>query len=549
MKELLFTIFILAIVVGIIYMIYHLISYSSFGKNKKDWQASQDDLLAQITILYKQKKYAIVEYLSKKYLSKRPLSHDVRYIYAKMLFRVKRYYDAIDQARVIVRYQPKNIDSRIFISKCYKETTQLLKAINELKEVLNYDSRNLYALKDLAMLYNQTNQKVSSIRTYRQLEQHYGETHGIIPIKIAVAQVYMDLSQFVNAIDEYKSILNMFPDEINVKKLLVVAYIENRQFTLAVDMLSQLQRMKLSDDDSLWVYENLVSIKMSMGKHKEALSDVKLLLEHPLTDKKKIKAVYARILLATGQVEESIDILNQLIELDPVDILLKKYLANAYLAKKDFPTAIGIYKKVLNDTNVMQLDVKELNHDMSNIYSDWAVWYFDNNDSAKSFDTFVLALQYDNENPDIYHKMAKVNLTIKNYNEAMLNSKKAIERNPKNAEYYLILAKCYSYLENVLDERKALIQAIECNYNNPSAHYRLAIINESQRDLPNAIAHTKMAIELDENFLEAKYKLALLLEAQGQTEEAIATYQAILVTNPNHEPSIKNLNMLSKYSK
>lgn len=545
-KDLFFIIFIIAIVVGIIYMVYNLISYSSFGKNKADLQVTEEDILSQIRILYKQKKYNIVEYLAKKYLSRRPASHDVRYVYAKALFRVKRYYDAIDQSRIIIKYQPKNIDSRIFISKCYKETKQFLKAIDELKELLVHDPLNLYALRDLAMLYSQTNQKISAIRAYRQLEENYLDTTEVIPIKTAIAQIYMDLSQFVNAVNEYKSILTLYPEEVHIKKLLAVAYIQNIQYTFALDLLTELQNSELEDKDSLWVLESLVNIKMSLGKYQEAFDDVKILLEHPMTEKKKVKAILAKIMLAVGQIDESIELLNQLIELDETDIDLKKSLANSFLAKKDFTTAIGIYKKIINDTNIITLDMTELNHEMSNIYGDWAVWYFDNDNSAKCFDTFALALQYDSENADIYYKMAKINLTIKSYNEATLNCKKAVERDPKNPNYYLVLAKCYSYLDNVLDERKALMQAIEYNYDNPSAHYRLAIINEGQRDITNAISHMKMAIELDENFLEAKYKLALLLELQGRVEEAIFTYQALLEKHPGHEPSIKNLRMLRK---
>ncbi len=544
MRDLIFIVIILAIVIGLIYLIFNLISFVSFKDSKEDLQISMEDILAQISILYRQKKFNIVEYLAKRYLAKRPRTHEIRYILAKTYFKTKRVPEAIEQAKIIEKFDGINIENKIFLVKCYKQQNRPLVAIDVIKEILKYEPANLYALNEIAGLYKETGQKLSAIRAYRQVEEFYKASRDVIAIKNSVAELYSELGQYFNAISEYKQILLQFPDEIEVKRKLVLEYIKNLQFTYALTTLNELEPFMKTDEETLWYLDGLVNIKTTLKDYEGAFEDVKKLVEHPLADKSRVKAQLAKIMIKVGKIDESIELINQLLEADAHNIELKKILAQSFAAKKDFMSSINIYKRILNEAPIEEIE--NLHKEISDMYTDWAEDYFTEKNIPKCFETFTLAFQYDSENPEAYYKLSKINLAIKSYNEAVVNCRKAIELNPTNPNYYLVLAKCYSYLNNALDERKALMNAIEYNYNNPAAHYRLAIINELQRDLAGAVSHMKIAIELDENFIEAKYKLALLLELQGNVEEAIEVYEDILIQDPAHELAIKNLEMLKK---
>ena len=158
-----------------------------------------------------------------------------------------------------------------------------------------------------------------------------------------------------------------------------------------------------------------------------------------------------------------------------------------------------------------------------------------------------MALQYDSNNPDIYFQLGQINQSIKNYNEAISQYKKAIERDTNPAFYYY-LAECYAEINNIFEEKKALIECVKYDNQNYNAHYKLAKICKSQNDIQGAISGMRKALELNNNFIDAKYGLAILLELKGQKDEAINLYEEILAINPEHKEAIDNLKMLKPQS-
>ena len=57
-------------------------------------------------------------------------------------------------------------------------------------------------------------------------------------------------------------------------------------------------------------------------------------------------------------------------------------------------------------------------------------------------------MQYNNENPEIYYKLANANRAIKNYSEAIRQCKRAIELAPEVSLYYETLGDIYYELQN-----------------------------------------------------------------------------------------------------
>jgi len=264
--------------------------------------------------------------------------------------------------------------------------------------------------------------------------------------------------------------------------------------------------------------------------------------EHPLSDKVEASECIARLLMETGQVDESIQLLALLVKDNAQNIDIKKTLANSYLAKGDFEAAVNIYKKILDDVGVEK--VKQIHFELSNIFSSWAWALFEQQENVDCFKKFATALQYDSKNPEIYYQLGAVNQAIKNYNESISQYKKAIELNNENFQYYYSISECYEAIDSFYEEKKALNECVKLNPNHARVHYRLALLAESQHDTLNSMIEIKRALELDPNFLDAKYKLALMLELHGDTDGAIALYEEIVVIDPDRMAAVDNLKML-----
>lgn len=542
MKELLFIIFVVFIIVALIYFVYNLMLGSEREQREEDLQITPHDILEQISILYKQKKYNIVESLAKKYLEKKPSDYGVRSILAKTFYEMGRKYEALEQANYISHHQPKNFNIKIFVANCYKDTGKPMQAISVLNDLLNEDSNNVVAIKDLAQLYLETNQKISAIKMFKRLDDFIYSNQEKVNNKDLIARLHIEFREYDEAVEQYQQILQIYPADVNVKKNLVEAYKMNSDYESAIELTEEILSLNVNEELNLWAVKLLIDLYSVIHDYEKALLYANMYKENPLSNKDKATENIAKILMETGQINESIDVLKSLVEKKSEDIEIKKTLAKAYESNEDFEAASDIYKKILDEAGVE--DIKNIHLEMSNLYSNWAMYLFHKGENEACFKKFSLAVQYDVDNPQIYYKLGAINQLIKNYNQAISQYKKAIDLDNSNAGYYYSISECYESIDNVYEQKQALLNCVKYDIKNARAYYKLALLDNAQRDTTGAIECLRKAVAIDENFDEAKYRLALLLENKGSMEEAIEIYENIIKSNPLHEGAINNLKML-----
>ncbi len=542
MRDFVFVFFAVFAITGLIYFLYKIMLNSGKSNSNNELQITSREILQQLIILHKQKKYNIVEGLAKKYLENKGYDDDVRNVLIKTLYDSKKIYEAIDQAKIMLRHQPHNFDIKIFLANCYEDTQRINKAIILLEEVLKNDSDNVLAMKGLARLYLKANQKQSAIKNFKRLEEFLENTQEKTRNKIKIAELYTELKEYSLAIEEYKKVLEIYPEDISIKKCLIELYKLTFVHEDLIELATEIIQTCYESEDALFAMTALMDTYNVKLDYDKALEFANLINEHPLSDKIQSGGDIAIILLEKEQIEDCIELLKTLIEQDPENIKIKKNLAKAYEKKQDFESSIAVYKKILDQADVKEIE--QIHFEISNIYANWAMHLFSQNDNDGCFKHFIIALQYNNQNPDIYYQIGNVNQLIKNFNEAVSQYKKAIELNPENVDYYYAIAECYEEIDSVYEQKKVLIESLNYNQDNANVHYKLGIIYELQNDLSSAVSYLKKAIELNENFVDAKYKLALIFEHMGNKEEAIELYEEILRLDPENERVANNLKMI-----
>lgn len=535
-------IFTIIIITALVYFLYQLMLHVQ-EDNKDDLQITSTEILAQITILHKQKKNNIVESLAKSYLAKMPADDDVRIILARSLYEMKKTYEAIEQAKIVVKHQHKNADMKIFIANCYLDSDSPIRAAEMLQEVLEYDPSNVVAIKELAQVYFDTNQKKSAIKMYKRFEECLDSDFEKSKIKIKIAEIHVDFLEYDKAIQEYEEVLEIYPEELSVKKRLIDLYKMNKDYNSAIELADKIiGTIPFDDESTLWLLQKLMDMYTTVNNYEKALEMANLIKEHPLSNNVQSGQDIAAILLNDGQIETSIEVLKELIDSNPENLDLKKDLAKAHVCKKDFESALGVYKKILD--LAIPSEVEEIQFEISNIYSDWAMYLFFQDDNDECFKKFATSLKYNTQNPDTYYRLGNVNNAVKNYNAAISQYKKAIELDPKNPAYYVAIAQCYEDIESIYEQKKALLESLKYDDNNPKVYYKLGMVFETQNDPNGAFNHIKKAVELDADYIEAKHKLALIYEHKGNNEEAISLYEDILKLTPENKEIINNLKML-----
>lgn len=515
---------------------------SETSQNDEDLQITPQEMTEQINILRRQKKYSIAENLAKKYLYKKPQEELVRTALIRSLYDSRNVFEAVDQAKIIVASNPANVEMQIFLAACYLEIEKPMKAINVLQEVLEKNPDNVVAIREIAHIYYDTNQRQSALKMYERLGTFLENTQEQVKNKITIAEIHVGFKEFDKAIAEYLAILEIYPDDISLKKRLTDLYKLNFNYDSLIALATEIYDISPQGPNGLWALNVLMETYRTLMNFEKALEYANLIKEHQLSDKTLAGTDYAEVLLDNGQVDQSIEMLKQLLEKNPDNIDLQKSLARSHVANKDFDSAVRLYKVILNNASAM--DIQKIHFEMSNLYSNWAMHLFSEGNNEECFKYFITALKYSEQNPDIYYRLGNVNKYIKNFNESISQYKKAIELDCTNSEYYWAIAECYAEIDSVYEQKKALSDCLKYNPTNAMAYYKMALIFESQNDTSNALINIKKSIDLDNNFIPSKHKYALLLEHIGNLEEAIEVYESILKLDPENEEVINNLKML-----
>jgi tetratricopeptide (TPR) repeat protein len=542
MQNSFFILIIIFAIVCLVYVFYKIMSCSESEKDT-DLQITSQDIIEQLKLLNRQKKYNIAETLAKRYLEKKPGDNDVRFMFAKILHTSGRTFEAIDQVKTILKHKHNNPKVKTFLATCHLKTGNQMKAISIFEEVLEEEPDNLTVIKELANTLFETNQKKSALKTYQKLEALLENNVEKAQIKTLIAGIHTLFKEYNEAIAEYEWILNVYPDDINVKKLLIELYKQISNYDSLIRLANQIISINEINENGLWAMKMLMDIYNLTFNYDKALELAEKIKLHPMSDKISIGEEIAKILLKKNNIDECIAMLNDLIKQDSENISLKKELAKAYEKKQEFESAANIYKKIIEQAQIKEMD--EIHFEISNIYSNWAMYMFSLNDINETFKRFITALQYYSENPDIYYKIGNVNQSIKNFNEAIVQYKKAIELDHENVDYYYAIAECYEEIDSIYEQKIALTEIIKYNNSNPNVYYKLGRIYKIQNDVESAVLNMKKAIELDENFVEAKHQLALIYEHIGQQEEAIILYEEILVIQPDNQEIQNNLKMMN----
>lgn len=530
----------ISVITGLIYCVYIIILGS--GQKEAELQITSKDLMEQLNILRKQKKFSIVETLAKTYLDKKPADNGVRTILAKALHDAGKVYNAIDQAKVIVKNQPLNSDIQLFLANCYAEVDKPMKAIEIYKEVLQHNSENVVALKELAKVYVATNQKKSAIEMYKKLNELLDNSFEKAKIKTTIAEIHLEFADYKPAIKEYEEILEVYPDDIKIQKRLIELYKVTLNYEPLIIMANQISVRDADNENGLWALNMLMDIYRLSGDYPKALDYAEMIRIHPLADTNQLESDIAKIFFHEGKFDSSIELLDELSKKDPENIGIKKELASAYEAKEDFKAATEVYRKIIDLAGVS--DVKQIHFELSNLYSNWAMHLFFNKENEECFKKFSTALEYCDENADVYYRLGTINRAIKNFNEAVNQYKKAIDLDTQNAEYHYAISECYEEIDSVYEQKKALIECLKYDPQNAKAHYKYGLILSVQNDEINALEHIQEAANIDDTFIDAKRKLALMLEHIGKKEEAALVYEDILKLEPENEDVLNNLKML-----
>jgi len=155
---------------------------------------------------------------------------------------------------------------------------------------------------------------------------------------------------------------------------------------------------------------------------------------------------------------------------------------------------------------------------------DLGLIYYQEGDLRNAKNLFEDTLKVYPTNFDALYYLAIVNYQMENYDEAFLNIKKALSKNPINADANNVFGNILM-VTGQLDEAIIYYQkAIQINPNFADAYNNLGMVYKQNAQLDDAINYFQKALEINPNFAEAHMNLALALLLSGQLKRGWEEY-------------------------
>ena len=143
-------------------------------------------------------------------------------------------------------------------------------------------------------------------------------------------------------------------------------------------------------------------------------------------------------------------------------------------------------------------------------------------------------------------------LTLCNYEAALKDFAKAIERFPYESEFYYQSGNCCYQSGNITSALNYYLEATKFNVKNPVYHYSMALIFYKQNNLDKAAKVLNVTIKLSPDFFLAYQLLVDILMKKGLKDEAARMYRQALELSADEETHYmlgshyKNLNPRSQ---
>lgn len=265
-----------------------------------------------------------------------------------------------------------------------------------------------------------------------------------------------------------------------------------------------------------------------------------------------------------GKFDELINLLKEVISLNPSDPYSYANLGIAFQKLGDLNAAIAAYKKAVelnqNDPNAhlnlgnafkeqgnLEAAIKSyteatfLNPNDPYSFFILGIALQEQGDTSAAIDSYNTSLQHNQNIPEVHNNLGIALNQQGNLAAAISSFTTALELNPNYPEAHNNLGNA---LEENLDLAAAIIsynKALDLKPNYPEAHYNLGNAFKKQGDQFAAIASYNKALELQPSHLNALNNLGNVLMEQGDIQAAIASYRNALLIDSNWIDSRKNI--------
>ncbi|NCB37578.1 MAG: tetratricopeptide repeat protein [Erysipelotrichia bacterium] len=130
------------------------------------------------------------------------------------------------------------------------------------------------------------------------------------------------------------------------------------------------------------------------------------------------------------------------------------------------------------------------------------------------------------------------------YDKAMQQIQKAIEKSPENPDLYSTKGMFLHRMNDLVHAIEAYRAALRVDPEHIFSHYNLGLIYMRQNKVLQAIQEWEAVIRIKPRDTEAIFNIAVALSHLGKSKQAIPFYKKVLEINPDHVETHQNLGVI-----
>jgi tetratricopeptide (TPR) repeat protein len=231
-----------------------------------------------------------------------------------------------------------------------------------------------------------------------------------------------------------------------------------------------------------------------------------------------------------GDMGAAVALLTPLIQKHPELTQARYLLARAYVGQNDPVAAIGVYRQIA-----------ELRPQDPRPYLLTGMVLLQQNEWEEARGAFEKALAMAPDYAEALEQLVNLDIGEKQYAAARQRVEAYIARSPASAELRVILARVYLAQRDMAQAEAALLKAIQLKADSPAAYFLLGELYFSTKQDTKALADLQEVVAKNPKDTQALMLIGSIEDRQRDYAASRATYEKILVTDPDFAPALNNL--------
>jgi len=395
---------------------------------------------------------------------------------------IQKLAPALEHSKAAVRLSPEDAEYNFLLGNIYKIAQRPDSAEIAYQKVIEIDSLYYQAYYHIAQI-NEAKKPLKALEVYNRLLKLSGPEWNVL---VKIAELNERLGNVENTVKTVEDLLDLNPSNLRLQKLLIESYLKTNENDKAIALTDDALSM-FPDDLTLIEYKG--NAKANENKWEEAAIEYLKLISSadlPFEAKKKIAGGFVTEASRDSSILPIAKNLLLEIEKDTTDWQLNAFLGEISLAENEDSLAIIYFK---NSTEL-------------------APW-----------------------NPRIWNRLGILLFDSRNYEEAIVQMKKAILNFPDDFVNNLILGLSLSQQKDLEGAARALEQAVRINPNDLTALHAYGFtLNQLKRN-DAALVYLEKALFLDPENIQVIGTMGLIYDSMKNYEMSDSLYERALLTD------------------